>query len=317
MTKAIYGAVKAAGIRAIVCKGWSERGSTKPVEEIPVPPEVLALDSIPHDWLFPQIDFACHHGGAGTTAASLRYGLPTLIHPFFGDQTFWTTRVVKLGAGCRVESLHEGDFTAAFKKATQDRIMKEKAMKIGKKIRSEDGPYAAIDFMCVIFSQSQTQRARELTVGGTSHEHITLAKQRCVERAERTLAANSSVSSNSGTQSNKAPSSVSSPRRTGSSGSGGTDTPPSLARVTSSVTSTLVSRTATLPSLFSIGSKSSSVSSANEPRSPSQQYQTVLGSIPRRDSGAELKTSQSPSQTPPKLSDSPVNSPKQPPVVQS
>ena len=30
-----------------------------------------------------------HHGGAGTTGASLGAGLPTIIKPFFGDQYFW------------------------------------------------------------------------------------------------------------------------------------------------------------------------------------------------------------------------------------
>lgn len=48
----------------------------------------LAACTQPHDWLFAdrRIDAAMHHGGAGTTAASLTNGLVTLIHPFFGDQ---------------------------------------------------------------------------------------------------------------------------------------------------------------------------------------------------------------------------------------
>ncbi len=41
----------------------------------------------------------CHHGGAGTTAAGLRAGKPTIIVPFFGDQFFWGSMVNKSGAG--------------------------------------------------------------------------------------------------------------------------------------------------------------------------------------------------------------------------
>ena len=43
----------------------------------------------------------CHHGGAGTTAAGLRAGKPTIIVPFFGDQFFWGNVIEKSGAGPR------------------------------------------------------------------------------------------------------------------------------------------------------------------------------------------------------------------------
>ncbi len=43
----------------------------------------------------------CHHGGAGTTAAGLRAGKPTIIVPFFGDQFFWGNIIEKSGAGPR------------------------------------------------------------------------------------------------------------------------------------------------------------------------------------------------------------------------
>ena len=66
-------------------------------EEPEFPPECYALDKVPHDWLFPRVDVAFHHGGAGTTGASLRAGIPTLIKPWFGDQFFWASRVQKLG----------------------------------------------------------------------------------------------------------------------------------------------------------------------------------------------------------------------------
>ncbi|KAI0304369.1 hypothetical protein B0F90DRAFT_1666870 [Multifurca ochricompacta] len=105
---------------------------------------VLKLDKVPHDWLFPQIDAALHHGGAGTTGASLRAGIPTLIRPWFGDQFFWASRVQKLGAGIKLHSLHSKEVSHALKKATTDRVMKERAAIVGERIREEDGVRTAI-----------------------------------------------------------------------------------------------------------------------------------------------------------------------------
>jgi hypothetical protein len=47
------------------------------------------------------VSAVCHHGGAGTTAAGLRAGKPTIIVPFFGDQFFWGSIIEKSGAGPR------------------------------------------------------------------------------------------------------------------------------------------------------------------------------------------------------------------------
>jgi sterol 3beta-glucosyltransferase len=71
--------------------------SSEQQSEVEFPPECFLLDKVPHDWLFPRIDAALHHGGAGTTGASLRAGIPTLIKPWFGDQFFWASRVQALG----------------------------------------------------------------------------------------------------------------------------------------------------------------------------------------------------------------------------
>ncbi|KAG5641416.1 hypothetical protein DXG03_005261 [Asterophora parasitica] len=94
VTARIVKAVLQSGVRAVVSKGWSSRmknGNDKD-PEVKIPPEVYMVEKIPHDWLFPKIDAALHHGGAGTTGASLRAGIPTLIKPWFGDQFFWSAR---------------------------------------------------------------------------------------------------------------------------------------------------------------------------------------------------------------------------------
>ena len=77
MTKCVVEAIINSGVRAILSKGWSDRlpvkKTSQPGElEEPLPAEIYPVTSIPHDWLFNRIDAACHHGGAGTTGASLR-----------------------------------------------------------------------------------------------------------------------------------------------------------------------------------------------------------------------------------------------------
>lgn len=94
-TKLIFEAVKLAGVRALVSKGWGGLGG----DSLDVPENIFMLDNTPHDWLFPKCSAVVHHGGAGTTAIGLKCGRPTMIVPFFGDQPFWGEMVAKAKAG--------------------------------------------------------------------------------------------------------------------------------------------------------------------------------------------------------------------------
>lgn len=93
-TKLIFEAVKMAGVRAVVNKGWGGLG-----DEGNTPDNIYMLDNTPHDWLFPRCKAVIHHGGAGTTAIGLKCAKPTMIVPFFGDQPFWGAMVAKKKAG--------------------------------------------------------------------------------------------------------------------------------------------------------------------------------------------------------------------------
>lgn len=83
MTRCIVESVIRSGVHAILSKGWSDRLQAKASDvnepEEPFPPEIYPISSIPHDWLFQRIDAACHHGGAGTTGASLRGDLASFL----------------------------------------------------------------------------------------------------------------------------------------------------------------------------------------------------------------------------------------------
>lgn len=149
MTHCVIEAVLRSGVYAILSKGWSDRLQTKSSEasepEEPLPKEIYSINSIPHDWLFQRIDAVCHHGGAGTTGASLRAGIPTIIKPFFGDQFFSADRVEALGIGTGVRKLTVESMTEALVSATTDVKQIERAKLVGERIRAENGVAVAIE----------------------------------------------------------------------------------------------------------------------------------------------------------------------------
>ncbi|CAG8039355.1 unnamed protein product [Penicillium nalgiovense] len=95
LRRIVLKAIKDAGQRAIISKGWANFG----VENTEFSENVLIIGNVPHDWLFQHVSCVIHHGGAGTTAAGLALGRPTVIIPFFGDQHFWGKVVARAGAG--------------------------------------------------------------------------------------------------------------------------------------------------------------------------------------------------------------------------
>jgi len=134
-------AVKEAGVRAVMLKGWSG-------QEIPESDHIYAADYIPHDWLFEYVTAVVHHGGAGTTAAGLRAGCPTLVVSFGGDQPFWGSRVRALGCGpkpIKRENLTVPKLTAALNDLTQNETYKIAAQELGIRLKSEKGIHNAAD----------------------------------------------------------------------------------------------------------------------------------------------------------------------------
>lgn len=156
LTRTVVESVLKAGVRCILAKGWSDRLGSKDQNkaEIPLPPEIHQIQSAPHDWLFRQIDAATHHGGAGTTGASLRAGIPTIIKPFFGDQFFFGGRVEDLGVGICVKKLNVNAFSKALWQATHDDRMIVKARVLGEQIRSV-GQFTPTSSMYLSLTTSQ------------------------------------------------------------------------------------------------------------------------------------------------------------------
>lgn len=148
MTQEVIDAVLKADVRCVLSKGWSDRldsksgsdaeakGNKEDTKSEPVlPPEIFQIKSAPHDWLFAQMDAAAHHGGSGTTGASLRAGIPTIVRPFFGDQFFFGMRVEDLGVGMCLKKWGANSFARALWEATHSERMIVKARVLGEQIR--------------------------------------------------------------------------------------------------------------------------------------------------------------------------------------
>jgi sterol 3beta-glucosyltransferase len=138
----ILKALAMSGQRGVLSAGWGGLQGQN------LPENVFMVGSIPHSWLFSHMAAIVHHGGAGTTAASLRAGVPTIVTPYFGDQPFWGQRVAALGVGpvpIPRKKLTAENLAGAVKQAVTDGSMRDRAARLGSAIRSEDGLACAVD----------------------------------------------------------------------------------------------------------------------------------------------------------------------------
>jgi sterol 3beta-glucosyltransferase len=138
---AIITALQQTGQRGVLALG-DDRG-------IDLPDDMFVVDGVPHDWLFQRVSMAIHHGGAGTTGASVRAGVPTVIVPYFLDQPYWGRRVFDLGVGPRPvprRRLTAECLTVAIRTALGPG-MKARAAELGQRIQTEDGIGQAMEII--------------------------------------------------------------------------------------------------------------------------------------------------------------------------
>jgi len=81
------------GERALI---YSSVNGSKP---IPHPDHVKLVGPVNYATIFPACRAVVHHGGAGTTAAGLRAGMPTMILWTWADQPLWAAAVKRLKVG--------------------------------------------------------------------------------------------------------------------------------------------------------------------------------------------------------------------------
>lgn len=129
------------GKRAILSSGWGS------LEGVDVPDTVYQIKSVPHEWLFTKVAAVIHHGGAGTTAAGVRAGIPSVIVPFGGDQPFWGRQLHKMNIGTKPilrKHLTVKRLSDAIMEVTTNQEMIAEAKLVGQKLREENGAQNAV-----------------------------------------------------------------------------------------------------------------------------------------------------------------------------
>jgi sterol 3beta-glucosyltransferase len=157
-TGLVIEALKRSGQRGILATGWnglSDIGN--------LPEEIFILESAPHAWLFPRMSAVVHHGGAGTTAAGLRAGVPSILIPFSNDQFAWGRRVYELGVGSKPiprNKLNAERLSVAINEVLTDQI-RAAAKDLGSKIQSENGAATAVQIIiqCVELNSTLPKRS--------------------------------------------------------------------------------------------------------------------------------------------------------------
>jgi len=143
----ILRALELCGQRGVLLSGWAGIGKGNTL-----PSHVFSAESLPHSWLFPRMAAVVHHGGAGTTGAGLRSGVPSVLTPLAADQPSWARRVHALGVGpapLSFQTLTAERLAEAIREAVTNPAMRQRAAALGRQIQAEDGLGRTIE----LFSQ--------------------------------------------------------------------------------------------------------------------------------------------------------------------
>jgi UDP:flavonoid glycosyltransferase YjiC (YdhE family) len=131
-------------VRALVQSGWANLDATDG-------DDILTIGAAPHSWLLPRTAAVVHHGGAGTTAAGLRAGIPAVTTPIYADQPLWGGRLAALGVGpapvpfTRLNAERLGE---AIREVVSRPSYRDRAAALGRVLATEDGAapvVAAVD----------------------------------------------------------------------------------------------------------------------------------------------------------------------------
>ena len=141
LVQKMISALSATGQRAVLCAGWGDIGQSD------LPASIFRVKEIPHDWLFPKVVAAIHHAGAGTTAATLRAGTPSIAIPFFADQPVWAKLLEQLGVSPATHprlELESDRLATSIQTLLEDDSFQKKAQQIQAQIEAEDGVESAV-----------------------------------------------------------------------------------------------------------------------------------------------------------------------------
>jgi len=137
-------AARALGRGVILGSGWALAGRAVAAAD-----DVLMVNDAPHNRVFPRVAAVVHHGGAGTTTAAARAGVPQVIVPHVLDQFYWGHRIERLGLGPRAlpaELVTADVLTERIDHALSDAV-RDRAAAFAPVIASRNGVSDAVDHL--------------------------------------------------------------------------------------------------------------------------------------------------------------------------
>ena len=109
--------------------------------------DIIGIDGVPHDWLFPRTSLVVNPAGRGTVEYALRAGRPSVSVPHFLDQHLWARSLARLGASPRPISrrrLNASRLAEHIRAALADRGMAARAERLRGLVAAEHGSRRAV-----------------------------------------------------------------------------------------------------------------------------------------------------------------------------
>ncbi|MBP2457090.1 sterol 3beta-glucosyltransferase [Clavibacter michiganensis] len=141
--RAIVTAARIHGLRVLLVTGWGG---------LALPPgcggpDVLAVRSAPFDRILPGAALAVHHGGAGTSHAVARAGVPAVVVPVTADQPFWAAQLHRQGVAAAPIALRRLSVDALVPALGEALSRRARAAEVGGLMRRERGVRRAVDVL--------------------------------------------------------------------------------------------------------------------------------------------------------------------------
>jgi len=110
---------------------------------------IYFTQTLSHELILPKVKCTVHHGGAGTTEAALRAGVPTIITPMFFDQFAHSKAINMLGVGIGhvhvFQKLTVESLAASIRRVISDEKMIRRSKEVSKFMCKEKGKVAAVE----------------------------------------------------------------------------------------------------------------------------------------------------------------------------
>jgi vancomycin aglycone glucosyltransferase len=125
----------ATGQRLIISKGWAGFTGKDTTD-------IIYVDEVPFELLFPRLAAVVYHGGTGTLAAIARAGVPQAAFPFMGDQFDNRKQIVKLGLGpetCDFNKISAEAISSAITACVSDEKYRGQSKELARKLKDVNG----------------------------------------------------------------------------------------------------------------------------------------------------------------------------------